>query len=90
LLSSISPISVADVFSIAGEAHDGKPIYLDMQATTPMDPRVVDAMLPYMTNLYGNPHSRTHEYGWETEEAVETARAVLSRTTLPVMYLTNV
>lgn len=52
----------------------GAPLYLDMQATTPMDPRVVDAMLPFMTELYGNPHSRTHLYGWEAEEAVEEAR----------------
>lgn len=52
-----------------------RPIYLDMQATTPMDPRVVDAMLPFMTGLYGNPHSRTHAYGWESEKAVEQARA---------------
>jgi cysteine desulfurase len=51
-----------------------RPIYLDMQATTPMDPRVVDAMLPYMTGLYGNPHSRTHAYGWETDSGVEQAR----------------
>ncbi|KAF2838410.1 cysteine desulfurase [Patellaria atrata CBS 101060] len=55
-----------------------RPIYLDMQATTPMDPRVVDAMLPFMTGLYGNPHSRTHAYGWETEKAVEQARAHLA------------
>lgn len=39
-----------------------------------MDPRVLDAMLPYLTNYYGNPHSRTHAYGWETETAVEKAR----------------
>lgn len=38
------------------------------------DPRVLDAMLPYLTNYYGNPHSRTHAYGWETEQAVELAR----------------
>lgn len=38
------------------------------------DPRVLDAMLPYLTHYYGNPHSRTHAYGWETEQAVEKAR----------------
>ncbi|KAL8815981.1 MAG: hypothetical protein Q9223_004939 [Gallowayella weberi] len=51
-----------------------RPIYLDMQATTPTDPRVLDAMLPFLTGLYGNPHSRTHAYGWETESAAEEAR----------------
>ncbi|RDL38983.1 Uncharacterized protein BP5553_03323 [Venustampulla echinocandica] len=51
-----------------------RPIYLDMQATTPLDPRVLDAMLPFYTGLYGNPHSRTHAYGWETDEAIEQAR----------------
>ena len=53
-----------------------RPLYLDTQATSPIDPRVLDAMLPYMTNMYGNPHSRTHAYGWESEKAVETAREV--------------
>lgn len=52
-----------------------RPIYLDMQATTPLDPRVLDAMLPFYAGLYGNPHSRTHAYGWETDKAVEEARA---------------
>ncbi|CAO3635074.1 unnamed protein product [Cunninghamella blakesleeana] len=51
-----------------------RPIYLDMQATSPMDPRVLDAMLPYLTEIYGNPHSRTHPYGWESEQAVDKAR----------------
>ncbi|KAF8798136.1 cysteine desulfurase NFS1 [Phlegmacium glaucopus] len=55
-----------------------RPIYLDMQATTPIDPRVLDAMLPYLTDQYGNPHSRTHAYGWEAEQAVEDARKHLA------------
>lgn len=53
-----------------------RPLYLDAQATSPIDPRVLDAMLPYMTGMYGNPHSRTHAYGWESEIAVEKAREV--------------
>jgi len=53
-----------------------RPIYLDHQATTPVDPRVLDAMLPFFTSTYGNPHSRTHAYGWESEKAVEKAREV--------------
>ncbi|XP_012535698.1 cysteine desulfurase, mitochondrial [Monomorium pharaonis] len=49
-------------------------LYLDAQATTPLDPRVLDKMMPYLTVYHGNPHSRTHMYGWEAEEAVEHAR----------------
>jgi cysteine desulfurase len=55
-------------------ASSPKPTYLDFQATTPVDYRVLDAMLPFLTNMFGNPHSRTHQYGWESEKAIETAR----------------
>merc|ERR1711998_373373 len=61
-------------FSIEGVARDGRPSYLDMQSTTPLDFRVLDAMLPYLTTYYGNPHSRTHAYGWESEAAMEKSR----------------
>ncbi|KAL8476851.1 hypothetical protein ACS0TY_029231 [Phlomoides rotata] len=61
--------------SVKGVKISGRPLYLDMQATSPVDPRVLDAMLPYYVSLYGNPHSRTHLYGWESEQAVEAARA---------------
>ena len=55
------------------------PIYLDYSATTPTDARVVQAMLPFLQEHFGNPASRSHRYGWEAEEAVENARAEVAK-----------
>jgi cysteine desulfurase len=52
-----------------------KPLYLDCHATTPVDPRVLEEMLPYFSDCFGNPHSKQHAWGWEARDAVEKARA---------------
>ncbi|KAF0699704.1 Aste57867_9753 [Aphanomyces stellatus] len=61
-------------FSIKGQHTQGRAAYLDVQATSPLDPRVLDKMMEHMTHGYGNPHSRTHSYGWDADKAVEHAR----------------
>lgn len=59
---------------VASMAAPRIPVYLDYSATTPVDPRVADKMIPYLCEQFGNPASRSHAYGWEAEKAVELAR----------------
>ncbi|ANY16629.1 IscS subfamily cysteine desulfurase [Bordetella pseudohinzii] len=56
-----------------------RPIYLDYSATTPVDPRVVEKMIPWLYDNFGNPASRSHAFGWDAEEAVENARAEVAK-----------
>ncbi|MED6210619.1 cysteine desulfurase [Stylosanthes scabra] len=72
---SPQPYEDAAGITMKGVKISGRPLYLDVQATSPVDPRVLDAMLPFFVSRYGNPHSRTHFYGWESDEAVERARS---------------
>jgi len=70
------PLRAGKLFRFARSVTSkARPAWMDNQSTTRMDPRVLDAMLPYLGPRFGNPHSRSHAYGWEADDAVENARS---------------
>ena len=68
-----------ETVEVKGVRLKGMPLFLDVQSTTPADPRVLDAMLPHFAEQFGNPRSRSHFYGWESETAMEQARGHVAR-----------
>lgn len=72
------PLRCFSKFNIKGKQREGRSVYLDNAATTPLDFRVLDVMMPFLAQQFGNPHSRSHMYGWEAEKGVENARAQIA------------
>lgn len=79
-MSTIEMPIKKDLYDEQGLAKDASlPVYLDYSATTPVDPRVAETMIPYISEHFGNPASRSHPYGWTAEEAVENARKEVAK-----------